>query len=270
MGKSQSITDLAKKNEKFQEYIEKLKTQLDENSDKEKKKMDAEIEKYYKDNKFNKIEHIAGVNSDFMQKSEWSLENVKKIIETITQSMFGNATPPAGVKVNEDVSISAAIKKLTDFDTYILTKSFQVITGIVSSLGDSNTIKYKYQFKHESLGNGFHLFATVVCDSYEGYSFLKTEEIHEYLYIYRVCFSEDEASKEGKMMTIKTYQDEIATFNDLIEFNLQELKKKNINLTQYKEIRTSYLEMIDQSQKKLDELRIKNIRQKELKSSVFI
>jgi hypothetical protein len=261
MGKSKSIEDLSKKNEEFQKYINGLTDQLQKKSSDAQENMNKEIEQFYKENNYTKEEYISGRNSDFMQKYEWSLTNVNKIILGIQKAMFGESAPPQGTTIaqNTTTELSESIKAMTDLKTYILGQSFKIITGAIESLGNSNEIHYGTQYKHETLGNGFHLFATVVSDSFQSSSFFEKESICEYLYIYRVCFSVEEAQAQAKMGIIKLYEDQIAVFIKKLENLLDKYSNELISIEQYTACKSGIQSAMEEAQNKLSELNTKKL-----------
>lgn len=256
MGRSAKIEELAKENEAFRKYLDEKKGDLQKDSENARKEMDEEIEKFYKENDYKKENYISGMNSDFMQEDSWSLDNVNKIISGIQKAMFGEAKPPEGTKVETKTSteLSKSITAMTDLKTYIIGRSFDIISAIVESFGASTSVAYHAMNKHEPLGNGFHLFTMVASDSYSDKSYFKNKSIYEYLYIYKVCFSVGEAISQGKMMAIELYENQIALFKDKLEGYGKKLELETITVEQYIAFRDVYEKLMAESQAKLNEL----------------
>ena len=88
MGHSRSVHDLQKQEDNFRAYLNKLQAELESRSDKYLEAMEKNINDFYKLNGFSSERFIYGKNADFMQKSEWSLKNVKHIIDSIAKAIF--------------------------------------------------------------------------------------------------------------------------------------------------------------------------------------
>lgn len=255
MGKTASIQDLAKRESEYRDYLDKLEKQLVNKSATEEADLQKRIDKFYKDNKYDKIDFVSGKNHDFMQQADWSLSNVKNIIDTIGKAIFGGDKKllPPGVSVNDKVPMS--MTAMQDLQIYIASKCFDVISGIIESFGNSTSVSYSSSYKDVSLGNGLHLFATVSCDSYKSTSFFNNEEIYQYLYIYQVAYSAAEAETEGKIVATQVYEDEIVEYKRKLERYIEQLDNDTISLEQYKTLRDNYQSFIDDAMKQLEKLK---------------
>lgn len=255
MGHSQSISEMTQKEETYRNYLKKIQEDLETRSKKYNDEMQKKLNDYYKDNHYDKLDFISGMNADFMQQSEWSMKNVKAIIDAITKAVFGDTKAPDGVTIEKAEEIGKAITAMENMELYIAGKCFEVLSGIVESFGSSTSVSFNSSYKHEPLGNGMHLFATVVCDSYKSQGFFENSEIYEYLYIYEVKYSVDEAKTLANVELTKLYEDQIATFTKKVEDLLDQLSSDKITPEQYESNSEIYNTLIDKSKKKLDELK---------------
>ncbi|EEB5174101.1 hypothetical protein S479_23710 [Salmonella enterica subsp. enterica serovar Newport] len=130
-----------------------------------------------------------------------------------------------------------------------------MLSGIITSFGSASSVSYSSSYKEVALGNGLHLFVTVVADSYKSQSFFENQEIYHYLYIYKVFFSTEEANTEARIEIISLYEDQIDTFKNKIEFLLQQLTDDKITVEQYQTTSDIYQNLIDKSVLKLNELK---------------
>lgn len=257
MGHSPSIKEMENKEDEYRAYINKIEAELEGKAQKYGNDMQEKITAYYKDNNYDKTDFISGRNSDFMQATEWSLANVKKIIEAISKAVFGGgAAVPDGTTVKK-VDLGKSIAELTDLEAYVAGKCFEVLGGIVESFGSSSTVSFNSSYKSQPLGNGMHLFATVVCDSYKSQSFFENQEIYQYLYIYEVKYSVGEAQSQAKEELTQLYEDQITTFTAKVENLLAQLQDDKITPEQYESNEAIYNELIAKSTAALAGLREK-------------
>lgn len=257
MGHSPSIQEMESKEDEYRAYINKIETELEAKAKKYGDDMDAKIKAFYTDNDYDKTDFISGRNADFMQASEWSLSNVKKIIDAISKAVFGEGKLPDGVEANKDLGKSIA--QVGDLEVYVAGKCFEVLSGIIESFGSASSVSFNSSYKSEPLGNGMRLFATVVCDSYKSSSFFNNDEIYQYLYMYEVKYSVGEAQTQEKMTLTKLYEDQIATFTDKVESLLEQLENDKITPEQYSDLQEVYNALIAKATAALDALKKKGV-----------
>jgi len=245
------------KEDEYRAYINKIETELEAKAKKYGDDMDAKIKAFYTDNDYDKTDFISGRNADFMQASEWSLSNVKKIIDAISKAVFGEGKLPDGVEANKDLGKSIA--QVGDLEVYVAGKCFEVLSGIIESFGSASSVSFNSSYKSEPLGNGMRLFATVVCDSYKSSSFFNNDEIYQYLYMYEVKYSVGEAQTQEKMTLTKLYEDQIATFTDKVESLLEQLENDKITPEQYSDLQEVYNALIAKATAALDALKKKGV-----------
>lgn len=257
MGKSPSIDDLAKKQQAFNDYLTSLESQLEQKATAANQQLQALIGNTYSTNGWTHQIYITGKKTDFMQQSDWSMANVKKIIDAIGDAMFGDSSQmPDGINLAQETQeMGAAIEGMENMELYITSKVFDVLSGIVESFGSSSSVTYNSELKTEPLGNGFRLFASVSADSFKSTSFFNNDAINEYLYVFEVHFSEDEAKQQAQITVTKLYEDQIQTFSDKIEQLLTDLENNKIDAQQYETQQAIYQQLIDAATAKLNQLK---------------
>lgn len=260
MGHSASIAEMAQKEDEYRAYLQKLKSNLEAQSKQALTDMQTRINDFYNENGYNKTAFIGGQNADFMQRSEWSMQNVKVIIDAIAKAVFGDSKAPEGVTIDKAEAIGAAISAMEHMEIYIAGKCFEVLSGIVESFGSSSSLSSQSHYDHKPLGYGLHLFTTVVAESYTSESFFKNTEIYEYLYIYEVNYSLEEAEKEAKLAKTKLYSDQIAAFVKKGEDLLKKMEVGEMTPEQYKAQDAIYETLIEASTKKLAELKDQKVK----------
>ena len=197
---------------------------------------------------------VSGQSAVFMQKSEWSMANVKKIIDAISSAVFGDAKPPSGITIEKAGSVSKALGDMANLELYVAGKAFEVLSGIVMSFGSASSVQFHSAVKSEPLGNGLHLFAAVASNSYKSHDFFNNEEIYEYLYIFEVKYSVGEARQQAGQALTTLYEDAIATFKDSVEDLLSQMESGKITAEQFESQSQEINKLIDQYTKKLADL----------------
>ena len=257
MGMSPKTLEQMKEDEdSYRAYIRKLEDELEKDAQKHSEDMQKCINDYYKENEYDKKDFISGKNADFMQQSDWSLKNVKTIIDAISKSIFGEGKSPEGVTIEKVEEVGKAIAEMKNMELYIAGKCFEVISGIVESFGSASSVSFNSDYKDEPLGNGLHLFTTVVCSSYKSTSFFNNNEIYQYLFIYEVKYSVKEAEQEAKLELTELYEDQIVTFKKKVENLLTQLEEDKITPEQFDSSNEIYNGLIAKVEKKLKELEL--------------
>jgi hypothetical protein len=256
MGRSPSIAEMEQKEDTYRAYLDKLQAQLSTKSQAATTAMDAQLAKFYETNGWDNAAFLKGANYDFLQQSEWSLTNVKKIIDAISKAVFGGggADLPKGVTVEKTQAVSAALAGMENMELYIASKVFDVLSGIIESFGSSTSVSFNSGYKDEPIGNGFHLFATVSSDSYQSHDFFNNNSIYEYMYSYEIRFSNKEAKQQASVTLTKLYEDQIQTFTDKVEGLLTQLEAGKLSPEQYQSQELIYNTLIEAARDKLNQL----------------
>lgn len=262
MGKSPSIQDLEAKDNAFRDYLSNLEKQLDAQAAAAKTAMEAAITDFYTKNKYDDAkEFVSGQNTDFVHTKEFSLQNVKNIIDAISAAVFAGSAVPSGASVNKD-AVQAADKALgkevgamANLELYIAGKVFDVLSNVILSFGSSTQMSYTSSTKSESLGFGMQLFTSVAASSYQSQSFFNNEFINQYLYMYDVRFSVAQAQEEAAMGIVQAYENQLATFEDLLNKLADQLDQGAITLDQYTTTSQAYEDFIDKYKAKIDALK---------------
>lgn len=249
MGSSPSIKELQEKQTEFDDYLKQLQTNLSAETTKTVESMEAEVKKYYSENGWKGDGYLAGRSYDFMQASQWSLANVKTVIEAVSKAMLGQQSdPPSGVTIAPTEEVKGALKAMANLELYLVGKAFQIIAGVIESFGSASEVKFKSETIHKPLGNGFHLFLAVSQNSYRSKEFLKNESIYEYLYVYQIRFSHEEALEQAEISLTELYENEIEVFKEKIKVILQAFEKDELTSKQYKNLHKEYEELVEETE----------------------
>ncbi|MBV6703507.1 hypothetical protein [Kitasatospora aureofaciens] len=223
MGTSPSIETLQAKDDQFRQYLQTLEQDLTQKASAAKEKMHAEIETFYSHNKYDDAKvFVSGENIDFLHEKEFTLDNLKKVIDGIGAAVFSGAAPPKGSTVtaknveDADKALGKEIGAMANLELYIAGKVFDVVSNTVLSFGTGTSMTYTTATKTESLGFGLQMFASTSASSYDGQSFFKNEYISQYLYMYEVRFSVKQAQSEAAMGLVQAYENQLAVFEEML------------------------------------------------------
>lgn len=262
MGKTPTIRDLEKSESGFRDYIHSLEQQLTAKAADVQGKLDTEITAFYKDSGYTDAKSItSGLNYDFMQEQSFSMDNLKGIIDAISQAVFTGGKPPAGATVDKDgvstakAELGPTIGEMANLELYIAGQVFNVLSSIMLSFGTSNALSFKTNMQNKPLGYGMQLFAAVSSESYRSTSFFRDEYIYEYLYIYSVKFSVQQAQSEVKQQLVRLYSDQLTVFRQRSLDLLDQLGKGKITPEAYKTANAVFDSLIDAVEKKVGGLK---------------
>lgn len=217
MGTSPSIDDMQKKDDEFRAYLNTVQADLDAKSSAAAAAMADDITAFYTNNKYDDAkDFVSGKNTDFMHQSEFSLANVKNIIDSVSAAVFAGAAVPKGASVNAEAVATASeamgtqAGSMANMELYIAGKVFDVLSNVILSFGSSTSMSFSSAVKSESLGYGLQLFTSISASSYESHGFFNNETINQYLYQYDVRWSHKQAEVEDTMGLAETLSNVLA------------------------------------------------------------
>jgi hypothetical protein len=217
------------------------------------------IDQFYADKHYDDAKDIlGGENYDFIQQSEFTLTNLKSVIDEISKAVFAGVAAPTGTTIDSDgveaatKALGSEVKEVADLELYIAGKTFDFLSAIILGFGTTTSISSSIATKSESLGYGLQLFVLVAADSFRPPSFPDNCEIYKYFYLYEVKFSLKQALAEISQTLIELYQKQIATFRDKV--NQLHSQQSTLNPTAYQSMSEIYQTLIENAETKLKEL----------------
>jgi hypothetical protein len=262
MGKAPSIDELAKSDSQFRGYLAQLEKELAEKSGAAQKQLQGEIDAFYKDSGFTDAQIVtSGQSYDFMQEQSFSLENLKTVIDSIAKAVFSGAEPPEGADVDKAAvdaatkALGPAIGEMANLELYIAGKVFDVLSNVLLSFGTSSEIKFSSTIESKPLGYGMQLFTAVSVDSYQSTAFFHNEFIYEYLYLYSVRFSLQQAKSEITRELVQLYEDQIVVFRHMEADLLAQLSSKKLTAVAYISAKAAYDQLIAETYAKSQQLK---------------
>lgn len=262
MGHSPSIEELQAKDDQFRKYLSTLEADLDQKASAAAEKMRTEVDTFYSDNAYHDAKaFVSGQNTDFLHEKEFSLENLKKVVDGISAAVFAGAAVPPGATTNKDgvqaadAALGSTVGAMSNLELYIAGKVFEVLSNVVLSFGTGSSVTYTSSTKSASLGFGLQMFTSVAASSYQSHSFFTNEYISQYLYMYEVRFSVAQAQTEAKMGLVQAYENQLTNFEQLLDKLGDSLTKGDIDLNAYAKTADQLQELIDRFQEKIDSLK---------------
>ena len=263
MGQSPKIASLQEKDTEFRKYLDTLEKELDGKAADAAQKLQSTITDFYKDNHYDDAKaFVSGRNIDFLHEAEFSLDNLKKVIDSVSGAVFGGAAAPKGADVNKDAVANAdkelgkEVGAIANLELYIAGKVFEVMSDVVLSFGTGASLTYTSDTKTESLGFGMQMFASVAASSYQAHGFFEKQYISQYLFMYDVRFSLEQAQTEVTIGLVQAYQGQLAVFEDLLTKLADKLDEGKISLDAYASQSDKLQEYIDKFAAKVKELKI--------------
>lgn len=261
MGSSPKIEDLQKKDDEFRAYLNSIETDLKDRSADADKKMQADIDTFYTKNGYDDQKAFgSGRNHDFIHEAEFSMDNLKKVIDQVSSAVFAGAAVPSGASVNQKAVEGAAkdlgpeVGAMANLELYIAGKVFDVLSNIIISFGAGTKVSYSSSTKSESLGYGIQMFTAVSASSYQSHSFFTNEYISQYLYAYDVRFSLKQAQSEAKMGIVQAYENQLAVFEHKLTQLAQQLDEGTIDIDAYGTASEKYNKYIEAYRDKINSL----------------
>jgi hypothetical protein len=210
VGQSPSVASLAQTDKEFRDYLDGLKKDVDKETTEARQDLDKMIDNHYKTGGWDdRKPFVQGMNVDVQHMREWSLDNVKKILDATKSALFGKTDLPkdSGVKVNkEDPAFEPAIKAMASFELYIASKAFEAIGGILETFAMKTGVTIKKDVRKEAVAPGWTLFLSLREYNYQSQKFFNNETISQYFYLYDVQYSVKEGKSLSKMSDHLAYE----------------------------------------------------------------
>lgn len=234
MGHSPSISDLQNRETQFRGYLDKIQSQLNTQLSTKEAALDAQRQKFYAEQGWKHRAIVTGRNADFMQEADWSLKNLSKVISGISKAIFGGSAPE-GVKVKD---VPSTVLKEANLEVYFAAKAFEVISGILNSIGATTSVTMQSSSRSVPLGAGLRLWVLVGSESYKSSDFFNDNQIYQYLYYYQVTFSDGESKGDAQLdaaevrnKTADLYEKIIGAFETQLDGLADQMASGHISLS---------------------------------------
>lgn len=216
MGKSNSIQKQQQENQAFNEYVEKMRIDLDAKLEKERKAMDENIKqrylKYGDDNSLisSTYQHLTTVD-------EWSLQSVNNVISQCRTAIFGGKLPSGAKQDAPKADVTTAIKAMANLDLLIANAAFDAVQSLLSSVGSSTETNITVKSDIRPLAPGLTLFITVAENSFHRKDFFTDKTIVQNLFIFDARFSIKEGQAVSHLSDLQAYENQKQSFRTQLQ-----------------------------------------------------
>lgn len=263
MGSSPSIDDLKAKNKEFQDYLDSIQQDLDAKTSAALKQMQADITNFYTTNNYTDAKiMVQGKNSEFMHEREFSLDNVKKVIDGISAAVFSNESAPTGATVSKSTvadaekALGQAVGAMANLELYMAGKVLDVMSSVLLNFGKSSSVSYDSTTETKSLAYGIQMFTTVAASSYRSTSFFENEYINQYMFVYDVRFSVQQSKTEQTLGLVQLYSNELAAYERKLDDLIAQLVDGSLTPENYSSAKAMYTKLIADTQSEISSLKV--------------
>lgn len=206
MGHGPSISALAERDAEFRKYLDQIRGELEKDKEKDKETLEAEVDKYYAKGGWKYSPLMAGEQFDVQQMTAWSLDNVKKILNSVRDAIFGSAAPPEGIEVQKPDALEQSMKYLQELNLLALTRAFSLVQGVLETFATDTSFRGQSIIKVDVVAPGMTLFVSIRSNVWKSKSFFQNSAIAQYLYVMRSYFSVEQAGDISKYNDLLAYE----------------------------------------------------------------
>ena len=212
MGTSPSIEELQKRDDDFRKYMQSVQDDTNAKKDQLQKEIDDIRKKFYQDGGFDDAKpRIQGSHKDMQHISDWSMDNITRMLGSIRLAIFGDGKKPEGTPVaDKDITKDLAVLGIHGMELYILNQAFSVIQGVLEAFSTQTSAKYVEDIKVEQLAPGLTLFIAVAQFNYKSDQFFTNELITSNLYVYDARFSLKHGINQAKETELSGLSNQLA------------------------------------------------------------
>ncbi|MCF8716319.1 hypothetical protein JM658_15925 [Joostella atrarenae] len=222
MGKSKTIEQKMKDDQKFREYM----NQLDQDSKKEEEKIFKTIKEnitsHYEGNGWDHARFFGNRNSDYQNYDDWSLARINNMVDMIGNALSDGNFPSKEVPGSEGAEEST-VEDAKDFlgafqgDYSLIIKRVKaIISGVLTQFATASKTSRKTTFKDMPLSGGLHLFFGSTGEVFTNNTFFTNQYIGSFQIVFEVMMSVDEAQAIGVQQILATTEQELSILKSLI------------------------------------------------------
>ena len=205
MGKSNTIEQQSKANAAFQTYIDGQTKALDAMTEDALKTIESTIDTYYKKGKWDDAAPlIQGRYQHLATTSEWSLDNVSKMIDALRGAIFGGPAPEGSTKPPVSADLAETVAKMSDMTLLITSAAFNAVQGIMATFTSGSQTSIQKNFDTKELAPGLTLFMCVIENQFHRSDFLSDNTILQSGYVFETMFSIKQAGDIAKFNQVQS------------------------------------------------------------------
>ncbi|MGZ3838589.1 MAG: hypothetical protein ACXVMS_16735 [Flavisolibacter sp.] len=234
MGRSKTIEEKMKDDEKFREFMDSLQDSSKKEEDRISTEMDAAVKKHYEGNGWDYARLFGNKQSDYQNYDDWSLSRVIKIIDSIGAALDAGDYPSAAVPGSEKAEKST-IKDAKEFlgafagdYSLIISRVKALISGVLSQFAVASKVTRKTDMRDMPLSGGLHLFFGSSGSVYTQNTFFTNQYIGSFQIVFATYMSVKEAEMIALQQILLTTEQELVMLNDLI-LAIREQQSESLN-----------------------------------------
>lgn len=255
MGKSDGIKEKQKLDTEFRVFMEGLEQEAKKKELQILGDIDVTIQRHYKANNWDHARLFGDRNSDYQNYSDWSLDRIKNIINSIGNALQSGNFPSESVPGSDEAkeeTVEEAKEFLPGFDSdysLIIARVQSMISGVLTQFASSSSASQKTVLKDMPLSGGMHIFFGSTGSVYTNNSFFTNQFIGSFQLVYEVYMSVDEAKAVALKQILEATDIEIKMLNAMI-ISIREAQNttlsqllKDKKFEEYKETSDTFNEM---------------------------
>lgn len=256
MGISPSLTDLAAHNDAFRQYLDALRTQLDQQAAADRSALDTDIRQFYDHSGYpDALRLAAGSVGEIQLADQFTTDDLRRSVEQPAEVDPSDASPGADA-ARKARALLAEQSGLSPADLWTLdaAKLLDVVGGMVTSLGPGHTPSFSTAYRTAPLGFGQQLFVAVSLSARQSPSFLDGKPVTLFQCTYEVRVSAGQATSEATMGEVGAYITLQKEVEDKLAALGADLSANRIDLDTYRTREQTYQNLLDELQRKVASL----------------
>lgn len=241
MGKTDTIKEKEAHDQAFREFMARLDAESKVEEDKLVAQVQESIKRHYEGNKWDNARLFGDRRSDYQNYSDWGLQRVNDIINSIGKALSSGDYPSSVVPGSDDAAPSTVDKAKQFMGAFagdyslIIARVQALLTGTLSQFSVKSDATRKSELRDLPLSGGLHLFFASSGKVYKEESFFSNQLIGSFQIVFETWMSVDEARTIGLQQILATTEQELVILSDLIislrlqqAESLKKIMKENI------------------------------------------
>ncbi len=264
MGKTQTIADKEKQDAEFKAFMEKLAADSKKKETEMLSEIQAVVNDFYNKNGWKHARFFGDRRSDYQNYSDWSLQSITNIINTIGSAISSAKFPSKEVPGSEQASAETNSEVKSNLPAFVedinltINRVVALLNGFLTQFASHSSVSQKSAFQDLPMSGGLHLFVAQCGSVYREKKFFENQYIGSFQIVFEAYMSVEEARAISIQQILKTTQKEIEIVNALIldirQAQADTLKGLIRDPAMYKQTKLDFDEMIAMQKVSRDEL----------------
>lgn len=264
MGKTQTIADKEKQDAEFKAFMEKLGADSKKKEEEMLDQIQSVVSNFYTKNGWKQARFFGDRRSDYQNYSDWSLQSVVNIINTIGSAISAAKFPSKEVPGSEDAKPETNAEVKDNLPAFVedinltINRVVALLNGFMTQFASHSSVSQKSAFQDLPMSGGLHLFVAQCGSVYREKRFFENQYIGSFQIVFEAYMSVDEARAISIQQILKTTQKEIEIINALIldirQAQSDTLRTLTHDVAMYRQTKLDFDEMIEMQKVSRDEL----------------